>query len=299
MGPQPLDDAYRTAERAVHAGDRDRWLAALFVPEVSRRHIHALLAFAVEIDRVRDVVSDPLPGEVRLQWWREVIEGERAAEGRDHPIAAALLDTIERFRLPADAFGRMIEARIFDLYDDPMPTLNDLEGYAGDTASALIQLQAIVLAEGQDPGTAEIAGHAGVAYAITSVLRALPVHARRGQLYVPLEILERRSIRREDVLAGRVTPGLRGALGDVRFAARRHLAATRRLIDSVSLTVAPAFLPVALVEAYLDRMDRADYQPFKRPVEIVQWKKQLRLWRASRKAIARAEARAAAAKGKA
>ena len=53
------------------------------------------------------------------------------------------------FGLPLAAFDNLLEARIFDLYDDPMPTLNDLEGYAGETASALIQLGAMILAGGQ------------------------------------------------------------------------------------------------------------------------------------------------------
>ena len=33
-------------------------------------------------------------------------------------------------------FVDLIDARIFDLYDDPMPSLNDLEGYCGETSSA-------------------------------------------------------------------------------------------------------------------------------------------------------------------
>ena len=89
-------------------------------------------------------------GEIRLQWWRDSV---MTGAGGGHPVATALNATVAKFHLPKDAFQRLIDARLFDLYDDPMPSLNDLEGYAGETSSALIQLAAIILAEGHDPGT--------------------------------------------------------------------------------------------------------------------------------------------------
>ena len=115
-----LAEAYAHADEMVRRLDKDRYLAALWAPQDKRPHLMALYAFSAEIARIRDVVSDPLPGEVRARWWADVIAGTRGDEGGGHPIAAALLDTIARFRLPEEAFDRLIEARIFDLYDDPM-----------------------------------------------------------------------------------------------------------------------------------------------------------------------------------
>ncbi|RVD51143.1 phytoene/squalene synthase family protein, partial [Mesorhizobium sp. M2D.F.Ca.ET.140.01.1.1] len=86
-------------------------------------------------------IHEPLPGEVRLQWWRDVIAAEGDAE-TGHPIADALRATVAVSHLPKAAFDNMLEARIFDLYDDPMPSRTDLEGYCGETAAALIQLAA-------------------------------------------------------------------------------------------------------------------------------------------------------------
>jgi phytoene synthase len=274
-----LADSYARAGEAVQAGDRDRYLADLFVPEELRRHLFALHAFNGEIAKVRDVVSDAMLGEIRLQWWRDAIAN--GATG-GHPIATALNATIARFNLPKDAIGRMIDARLFDLYDDPMPSLNDLEGYAGDTAAALIQLAAIVLANGQDPGTAEAAGHAGVAYALTGLMRALPVHARRGQLYLPVAMIATRGLDTRTVFAGRTTPELQTLLTDLRTIARQHLAEAERGIADLVPQVKAAFLPLALVRPYLDRMDRNDYEPFA-GVEISPWRRQWLLWRAARR----------------
>ena len=295
--PSTLDQAYTLAGARVRETDRDRWLASLFAPAAVRPHLHAILAFAGEIARIRDVVSDPLPGEVRCQWWREVLEGHRRAEGRGHPIGAAILDTIDRFSLPVDAFERIIDARIFDLYDDPMPSVPELEGYTGDTASALIQLSAIVLMDGRDPGTAEVAGHAGVAYAVTGLCRAFAFHASRGQVFLPMDVFAGHGVDRDQIVSGEDSPGLRAALAEIRGVARRHLGAARRLIDTVPPEAAPAFLPVALVEPYLDRMDRRDYAPFRTAVEIAQWRRQWLLWRAARRAPKVPRTRVSPAKG--
>src|SRR5690606_37737218 len=161
-------------------------------------------------------------------WWREVFEGQRGEEAGAHPVANAILQTIADNRLPRDAFIRMTEARVFDLYDDPIPTLNDLEGYAGDTSSALIRLASIILAEGRDPGGAEAAGHAGVAYAIIGLLRALPFQAQRGQVFLPAEVLARHGARRDDILRGQTTDAVLAALADMRALARKHLEAAAR-----------------------------------------------------------------------
>src|SRR5690606_19206502 len=98
-----------------------------------------------ETAAIRDRVSQPLPGEIRLQWWRDVISAGSAEAGAGHPVAEALLRAIERHKLPRQAFLNYLDARIFDLYDDPMPTRGDLEGYCGETAAAIIQLSSIVL----------------------------------------------------------------------------------------------------------------------------------------------------------
>ena len=92
--------------------DPDRWIASLYWPAAARPHAHALLAFALEITRVRETVSEPMPGEIRYQWWRDAIE---AGQGGGNPVAVALVDTIARFNLSKERLLALIEARSFDL----------------------------------------------------------------------------------------------------------------------------------------------------------------------------------------
>jgi 15-cis-phytoene synthase len=270
-------------EKVVRDEDPDRYFATLFAPAERRPGLFALYAFNSEIARVRESVSEPIPGEIRLSWWREVLEGFRPDEASAHPVAVAIRTTIAVNRLPIDAFVRMTEARVLDLYNDPIPTVNDLEGYTGDTSSALIRLASIVLAAGGEPGGAEAAGHAGVAYAVTGLLRALPFHAQRGQVFIPAEILARHGARRDDILAGRSSPGVYAALRDMRAFAREHLAAARAAAGDIRPEASSAFLPAALCDLYLRQMERRGYNPFRTLIEAPQWRRQGNLWLAARR----------------
>ena len=263
----------------MREADPDRYWASLFAPADKRPHLFALYAFNFEVARVRDSVREALLGEIRLQWWRDALQGEVRGDVRANPVAAALDETIVRFRLPRDPLVGLVDARVFDLYDDPMPSLGDLEGYCGETSSSLIRLASLILADGGDPGSPDAAGHAGVAYALAGLLRAFPWHARRGQVYLPKEIMERHGVVREDIVTGRGGPGLLAALADLRAVARRHLDLARPLMAAVPAPVRSAFRPLALVEPYLRQTERRNYDPFRTAVELPRWRRLAALWR--------------------
>ncbi|WP_222877591.1 phytoene/squalene synthase family protein [Terrihabitans soli] len=276
-------DTAAFCEKLVREQDPDRYFATLFAPAERRPGLFALYAFNSEIARVREAVSEPIPGEIRLAWWREVLQGQRPDEASAHPVAEAIRTTIAANRLPADAFVRMTEARVLDLYNDPIPSVNDLEGYTGDTSSALIRLASIILVGGGEPGGAEASGHAGVAYAITGLLRALPFHAERGQVFIPAEVLARHGARRDDILAGRSSHGVYAALREMRAMARHHLEAARRVSREIKPEASAAFLPVALCDLYLKRMEKSGYNPFRTLIEAPQWRRQAALWTAAKR----------------
>jgi phytoene synthase len=270
-----MTDAFTHCEAVVRETDKDRFLATLFAPEKRRGALFALYAFNSEVARIREVVHQPMAGEIRLQWWRDALEQPGAREARSHPVASALLDIVIRYRLPIDALIGLIEARAFDLYNDPMPDLAALEGYVVHTSSTLIGLAAHILDHHADVAAARAAG---LAYGITGLLRAFPLHAARGQLLVPLEVLQRHAAGPEDVLAGRATPGIKATLGEMRQIARGHFQTYRQ--HGVPPTVASAFLPAELTPLYLDRLART--APF-RQNELPQWRRQWALWRAARR----------------
>jgi 15-cis-phytoene synthase len=275
------EDAFAHCEALVRAADKDRFLATLFAPAEHRAALFALYAFNVEITRVREAVREAMAGEIRLQWWSDVLAGAGRGEVEASPEAAALRASMARYRLRAERLEALVTARRFDLYDEPMATLADLEAYADRASSTLIALAAQILSGGGEPDIAALSHHAGVAYAIAGLLKAFPAHAARGQLFVPLEILERHGASRQDVAGGQATLPLRAGLGDLRDRARAHLRHARGLIAAVPPAIMPALLPVALVGPTLARMERRDYDPFV-PVEIPLWQRQWLIWRAAR-----------------
>src|SRR6267154_1500099 len=137
-----MQDTFAHCEALVRAADKDRFLAALFAPAEHRGALHALYAFNIEIARVREIIREPLAGEIRLQWWNDAIAGQGGDEAGSHPVAAALLAAVARHRLPAALLTALIAARRFDLYNDPMLALADFDDYARATSSAIIELSA-------------------------------------------------------------------------------------------------------------------------------------------------------------
>ncbi|MEW6631984.1 MAG: phytoene/squalene synthase family protein [Pseudomonadota bacterium] len=252
---------------AVRAADHDRYLSALYAPADKRDALLALYAFNAEIAGVRDRIHEPLPGEVRLQWWRDVITAEGEAE-TGHPIADALNAAIVANHLPKTAFDNMLEARIFDLYDDPMPSRTDLEGYCGETAAALIQLTAIALDAKEAPRFAELAGRAGCAQAITGLLLLLPLHRRRGQCYVPADILAAAGSSPEEFVEGDGGPGAQRAVAAMIALAREHLNAFQKSAPALPVALRPAFLPLALTRAYLEKMEKGGRSPLTASVTL-------------------------------
>jgi phytoene synthase len=271
-----MQDAFAHCAELVRAADRDRYIATLFAPTDRRDGLFALYAFNTEIVRVRDIAREPMPGEIRLQWWREVVSGERSGEAAANPVAAALLATMLRYNLPFELFNTLIEAHRFDLYDEPMARLSDFEIYAHETSSTLITLAAQILT---GTGLEAATRPAGIAYAITNVLRAFPLHARRGQLFLPIELLSRHGVNPQDIFAGRSSAGLNAALAEFRDVARRHLAEVRQSLTALPAEALAALLPVALVGPSLRYLERSDAFSAS---EISPWRRQWLIWRAAR-----------------
>jgi len=264
----------------VREKDFTRYASTLFVPAPQRRSLLALYAFNVEISRVREQVSQPLPGEMRLQWWTDMLEGAGHGGVEGNPVASELLQAIKNGRLPVERLSRLIDEHQFDLYNDPMPTMAALEGYANDTSSALFSLAARI-AGYQSEEIEHVARHAGLAQGIAQVMASLPFDASRRQLFVPLQLLESHDLGIEELFAGKQMPKLRVALDELVRQAQAHLKAAITLLDEIPGDARAVFLPLAAVARDLERMSRADCDPFM-PYATSRLRTLWTLWRASR-----------------
>jgi len=218
----------------VRAADKDRFLASLFAPDSKRPALLALYAFNLEIAGVRSKVSEPALGEIRYQWWRDTVAGIYRGETPAHPVAQELARAIETGALPQNPLQDLIGARTFDLYDDRMPDRETLEGYLGETSSALIQMASLILAGAESRASANAAGLAGVAYGIARLIHV--------QKFMPQRF-------------------------DAKSQAERRLAEARALRHTVPSAALPAFLPVSLTTLYLGRK-RAEISRFRRQLRL-------------------------------
>lgn len=272
---------------AIEAGelrriDPDRYLSTLYAVPDKRVDLTALYLFNAEIASIRERIHEPLPGEVRIQWWRDMLAAGVEAES-GHPLAMTLSAVIARHNLPRDAFDRYLQARIFDLYDDPMPSRSDLEGYCGETASALIQLSALILEPQAAVDYASAAGHAGCAQAIAGLVRMLPLHRARGQCYVPADILAAAGADSRDIVEGDDSAaGLRAIAAFIELGNEHAtlFAAKARKMPSV---LRPAFLPAALAVPYLKAASKAGSDIMRESADISALRRHgTLLWRAAR-----------------
>ena len=263
--------------------DRDRYLACLLLGEEKAHAIAPIYAFNAEIARVRDTVREPLPGEIRMQWWRDILNGEKSSEADAHPIAKELMRTISDHRLPVATFQNLIDARVFDLYDDPMADVITLEGYAGETASALIQLASLVLDPAAAKNSAEAAGHAGIAQAIAGLLLLMPIHRHRGQVYVPQTVLAATGLDRDSFLSGTDKQRIDAVIEAFAGLGLDHLKKARLGAARISKANRGAFIPVSLAEPVLNRAIKNKSGIFSQPLNSSQWRRQWILWSSLRK----------------
>jgi 15-cis-phytoene synthase len=239
-------------QELVAKADKDRFLSCLFAPQAAQPHLFALYAFNVEIARIREAVSEPQVGLVRQQWWLDTIDGIYVGRTPDHPVAQALVKAIAKGDLPKHALENLVIAREFDLFDDPMPTLADLEGYLGETSSSLIQMAALILGA----GAAEAAGLAGVAFGLAGVLRLQKTR------YLPTDMIQ--------------NLGERETIAQLCAHARKRLKEAQALQGNIPAPAMPAFLPVSLTKLYLSRIERGG------TLEVTQFRRQVTLWWAAR-----------------
>ena len=154
-----MDANFEYCRNLVAETAKERYWACLYAPAEKRGALYALYAFDHEISRIGQAVREPMAGEIRLQWWREVLEGKRAAEAASHPVAAALLKSIAEAQLPVPRLLAAIDAYTSGLYDEP---LADFEEYGEATKGGITVLAAHILgATGE--AVEHIASHAGLA----------------------------------------------------------------------------------------------------------------------------------------
>lgn len=165
----------------VAKGDPDRFRAAMAAPVAARRVLFPLYAFNVEVARAPWVASEPMIGEMRLQWWRDALE-EIAGTGsvRKHEVTEPLAEVLDADG--AQLLDGGVAARRWDLYSEAFEDEAHFDTYLEATAGALMWVAARTL--GAPEAARDVVMRYGAATGLVRFLVAVPELEARGR--VPL-----------------------------------------------------------------------------------------------------------------
>lgn len=162
----------------VRRHDPDRFLTALFAPAEDRETLFTLYAFNHELARAREMAREPLVALMRLQWWREVVSGERRAA---HEVAGPLAAALDSGRLARGDLLGMVDGREAEAGE--IETLEAWRAYVLATAGGVAAAAGRAL--GAAGGALETARAFGAAYGAAGILRHGTALAARGRAVLP------------------------------------------------------------------------------------------------------------------
>lgn len=253
-----MDDIDICAAR-VREYDNDRFLSTIFAPGDRRAALMALYAFNLELSKIRETVSEPLIGRMRLQFWRDAMDGIASGNPPAHEVARPLSEAVREYDLPLDEFAQIIDCREIDLDDVPPRDVDALKDYAVGTAGALVRLGVRALGEDPEAFTKTI-NAAGICIAFVGLARAIPHQAASGRVTLPTDLCHAAGL---DPTYAMQWP----EDADFKPIATPLLAEAEQQIDivrsgpAIPRTFIPAFLPVSLSAFYLRRLRRYDCDP--------------------------------------
>lgn len=254
--------------REARRHDPERFLISLFVPSASRETAFALAAFNNELARVRESVSEPMLGAIRLQWWREAIAGlaadPTAGDTRKHPVLQALAAPVASGTLDPGGLAALVDARERDIEDVPVADMPAFDDYAASTGGAFAALLAGALGA-LDEAAVAAARAAGTAYARVGLLRTTPNLARQNRILLPADRLTAIGVSRADLLAGRAGKALAPLVLEIAARVSSDVASARARHDALPRDARAPLLFATLARRHLWRLACAGNDPWRLP----------------------------------
>jgi phytoene synthase len=282
-GADPLADATEHCAQLARAHARDQWLGALYANANARGVLFALASFDYEIRHALVRAHNPTLAAIRLAWWREAISGERPAEAAGNPVSHALLAAVEDYALPLAWLEAMLDARLQEIAPQDDLNLTAFRAFADESEGARLKLASRIAAGGQDLDPAAAHAPAGMALALTRLLKELPFKAGSSPTLTPVDVITRHGASAVDFDARRTSPGVLAACAELRGLAREELAEAERRLKSSASDILPAFIPLGPLRLDLDRLDRNSDHPFDPATEASPLRRQWAIWRWARR----------------
>ncbi|KAH7336893.1 isoprenoid synthase domain-containing protein [Rhizoctonia solani] len=269
----------------VRKHDYEAYLCSYFYPRAAQPGYFALRAFDLELAMIREAVSRPVIGKLRMQFWRDTVKLITDNKPVRHPIAIALHEASQKAKLPPYYLKRMIDARDEELDKESYMTVEAVTQYAESASSTLLYLLLSLLHQSHSDTLAHASSHVGIARSLATLLRALPFHATRRRMIIPVEITAKHGVRQEEVFRmGGDAQGIADAVFEFATVANDHILTARSAFkDSrIPSEAMPVFLSAVPVVSFLSRLEEVNFDAFAPQLQAKSWRLPLSIWSASR-----------------
>ncbi|KAF9083632.1 NADH dehydrogenase (ubiquinone) complex I, assembly factor 6 [Mortierella sp. AD031] len=286
--PQPTK-AIEYCENLVRKADYEGFLCSQFFPAHQKPTQLALRAFNIELASIRESVSNTDIGRMRMQFWRDSLDKIFAGVPPQQPVALALAHAIQEQELHQQQqggdsemsliwFKRMITEREQNLSDPQFMTLGQMETYCENTFGSLLYLQL------ESVGVKSLeadhaASHLAKAMGIATMLRAFPFHMHQNRMIIPAEITAKHNLSQEALFRNpTITPALQDSTLEVATAAHVHLATAQSYMGNLPREALPVLMAGIPTESYLNRLEKADFNPLAPNIQQREWFLPAKLW---------------------
>ena len=275
-----LRASYQECKRLNSIHGKTYYLATLLLPPAKRPHVHALYGFARYADEIVDDLASNLTLDekafVLKKWSNQVLSDIKSGSSND-PIAAALVDTTSRFKIPIAHFEAFLHSMKMDLSVRQYQTYEDLHEYVYGSAAVIgLQMVSVLGTISPDAVTSanEAAEKLGIAFQLANFIRDVGEDLDRGRVYLPMTELEAHGVNRQMLEARVTTPQIKSALKEqiqrVRRLQNESTAGIKLLTPGARQCIQAAS---QLYCGIVDEVEKIDYQIFTKRAKTSNWRR--------------------------
>lgn len=260
------DSSFLASE--VKSNDYYRFICCLFAPEVMRERLFSLYVFNYEISKVKDIISEPMVGHIRISWWREAIEEIYVGKpARQHEILKSLQQAINETALPKEMLVGIMDANQNQIEFVSPRNIADLESVANQTSTGLLEVSLYLLCQKNGEGL-EATKHIGIAYGLVEIMRSMRASASNSRLMLPEDLLVQQGITVDEIYSGKNLDRVKPIVKEICDIAESHLKKADALRKSHPKSALPVYLHSVVASCFLKRIRKNDYDLFHSDLEI-------------------------------
>jgi len=271
------EKSYDYCRRVARRRAKNFYYSFVLLSSPQRNAMCAIYAFMRYCD---DLSDEPGATRAAIDKWRGEMEAALEGNFSEHPVWPAFYHTVRRFCIPHQYFREMIDGVQSDLEPRRFETFQQLYRYCYQVAS-VVGLTIIHIFGFDTKSALPLAEKCGVAFQLTNILRDIREDAERGRIYLPAEDLRRFGVTEEDLSAGHRNEAFLRLMAFEAERARAYYNESRTLLDLIHpRSRASLWALISIYSRLLERIERSNYDVFRRRVRLPLWEKSWIVWRA-------------------